>query len=68
MSSIVDYGLREAYNSMKSMDRLARIDPMIGWESLRPIVKELYRNDTEKGGRPKIDEIVKIKTLFFQSV
>ena len=68
MSNIVDYGLREAYKSMKSMDKLAQIDPMINWESLRPIVKELYRNDTDKGGRPNIDEIVMIKTLFLQSM
>ena len=50
------------------MDKLAQIDPMIDWELLRPIVKELYRNDTEKGGRPNIDEIVMIKTLFLQSM
>lgn len=68
MSNIVDYGLREAYNSMKSMDRLARIDPMIDWGSLRPIVKELYRNDTDRGGGPNIDEIVMIKALFLQSM
>ena len=68
MSYIVDYGRREAYKSMKSMDKLAQIDPMINWESLRPIVKELYRNDTDKGGRPNIDEIVMIKTLFLQSM
>ena len=68
MSNIVDYGLREAYKSMKSMDKLAEIDPMINWESLRPVVKELYRNDTDKGGRANIDEIVMIKTLFLQSM
>ena len=68
MSNIIEYGLREAYNSMKSMDKLAQIDPMIDWESLRPTVKDLYRNDTDKGGRPNIDEIVMIKTLFLQSM
>jgi IS5 family transposase len=68
MSNIIEYGLREAYNSMKSMDRLAQIEPMIDWESLRPIVKDLYRNDTQKGGRPNIDEIIMIKTLFLQSM
>ena len=54
MSDIVDYGLREAYKSMKSMDKLAQIDPMINWESLRPIMKELYRNDTEKVEGPTL--------------
>ncbi|EQD76539.1 transposase IS4 family protein, partial [mine drainage metagenome] len=44
------------------------MDPMIDWESLRPIVKDLFRNDTDKGGRPNIDEIVMIKTLFLQSM
>ena len=68
MSNIVDYGLREAYNSVKSMYKLAEIDPMINWESIMPIVKELYRNDTDIGRRPNIDEIVMIKTLFLQSM
>ena len=68
MINIIDYGLQEAYKSMKSMDRLSQIDPMIDWESLRPIMKELYRNDTNKGGRPNIDVIVMIKTLFLQSM
>ena len=68
MNNIVDYGLREAYKSMKSMDKLAEIDPMINWESLRHIAKELNRNDTDKGCRPNIDEIVMIKTLFLQSM
>ncbi|MCL4334896.1 MAG: hypothetical protein M1402_02215 [Candidatus Thermoplasmatota archaeon] len=63
MNNILDYGLREAGSSMKSMDKLAKIDPMIDWESLRPLVKELYRNDTDKGVRPNIDEIVMMKCL-----
>jgi len=49
---------------MKSMDRLAKIDLMIDWESLRPLVKELYRNDTDRGGRPNFVEIVMIKAMF----
>ena len=49
------------------MDKLAPIDTMIDWESLRPIVKELYRNDTDKGVKPNIDEIVMIKALFLQN-
>ena len=28
MNNIVDYGLREAYNSMKSMDKLSEIELM----------------------------------------
>lgn len=29
MSNILEYGLHKVYNSMKSMDKLAQIDPMI---------------------------------------
>ena len=68
MDNIVNYGLREAYLSLKDKDKLAMIDPLIDWESLRHIVKELYRNNTDKGGRPNIDEIVTIKTMFLQSM
>jgi len=31
-------------------------------------VKELYRNDTDRGERPNFDEIVMIRTLFLQSM
>jgi IS5 family transposase len=68
MSNIIEYRLREEYNSMKSLDKLSQIDPMIDWEPLRPTVIDLYRNDTDKGGRPYIDESVMIKTLFLQSM
>lgn len=68
MDNIVNYGLHEAYQSLKGKDKLAMIDPLIDWESLRPIVKELYRNNTDKGGRPNVDEIVMIKTMFLQSM
>ncbi|MHB8360310.1 MAG: IS5 family transposase [Thermoplasmataceae archaeon] len=68
MDNIVNYGLREAYQSLKVKDKLAMIDPLIEWESLRSIVKGLYRNNTEKGGRPNVDEVVMLKTLFLQSM
>ncbi|MEM3455733.1 MAG: hypothetical protein QXT72_04180 [Candidatus Micrarchaeia archaeon] len=35
---------------------------------MRPVLKDLYNNDTEKGGRPNIDEIVMIKSLFSQTI
>ncbi|MEM4115314.1 MAG: hypothetical protein QXP59_04840 [Saccharolobus sp.] len=35
---------------------------------MRPVLKDLYHNDTEKGSRPNIDEIVMIKSLFLQAI
>ncbi|MHB8561532.1 MAG: transposase [Thermoplasmataceae archaeon] len=66
MNNVVNYSLQEAYLSMKSMDKLAKNYPRIDQESLRPIVKKLFRNDTGKGERPHIDETATIKTLFLQ--
>ncbi|MEM3455334.1 MAG: transposase [Candidatus Micrarchaeia archaeon] len=36
--------------------------------SLRPVLKDQYHNNTEKGGRQNIDEIVMIKSLFSQTI
>jgi len=44
------------------------VNPTIEWESLRPMVKELYRNDTNRGGGLNIDEIVMIRALSLQNM
>ena len=68
MSSLRDFSLPEAYKQISGTDILARIDPLVDWNSLKPMVSSLYRNDTEKGGRPNIDEITMIRTLFIQEL
>ncbi|MEM3334293.1 MAG: transposase [Thermoplasmata archaeon] len=35
---------------------------------MRHILRDLYHNDTKKGGRPHIDEIIMVKVLFLQAV
>ncbi|WP_081882640.1 transposase [Methanobacterium sp. SMA-27] len=47
--------------------KLAEIDPLIDWEVFRPIIREMYDNHTERGGRPNNDEIVMMKMLVLQS-
>jgi IS5 family transposase len=39
-------------------DKLAEIDPLIDWEVFRPIIREMYDNHTEHGGRHNNDEDV----------
>ncbi len=68
MSSLRDFSLPEAYKQISGTDILARIDPLIDWNSLKPMVSTLYRNGTVKGGRPNIDEITMIRTLFIQEL
>jgi len=59
--------LKEEYEKVKKLgDKLSEIDSLIDWEVFRPIVAEMYRNKTEKGGRPNIDEGVRRKILVLQ--
>ena len=68
VSSLSDFSLPEAYKQISGTDILSRIDPMVDWNSLKPMVLSLYRNDTVKGVRPNIDEITMIRTLLIQEL
>ena len=68
MSSLRDFSLPEAYKRIGGTDVLARIDPLVDWNSLKPMVSSLYRNDTVKGGRPNFDEIIMIRTPFIREL
>ena len=66
---LVNYGLRERYEQLKKFgDKLVDIKDVIQWEGLRPLLKDLFINVTDKGGRPNFDEILMVKILFLQSV
>jgi IS5 family transposase len=67
MDSFRSYMLREAYRNLEKLgDRLAKPDKRIDWEKFRPITKGMYRNDTERGGRPNLDEVTMVKLLVIQ--
>lgn len=64
MKSFEMYFMNKQYSRVKELgDKLAEINPLIDWGVFRPIVREMYDNRTERGGRPNIDEIVMIKEL-----
>ena len=66
---MVDFGMKEKYEKLRKFgDRLAEMKKIIDWESLRPLRKDLFINDTDKGGRPNVDEILMVKVLFLQSI
>jgi hypothetical protein len=59
--------LRRTYEKVQKLgDRLAKADRHIDWEKLRPIVSGMYRNGSEGGGRPNLDEVVTVKLLVLQ--
>ena len=67
MASFIDFAFQEEYQRVKRLgDKLSEIDSLIDWEAFRPIVKNMYNNKSEQGGRPNIDEVVMIKILVLQ--
>ena len=66
---IINYGLREKYEQFKKFgDRLSDVKEVIDWERIRPLLGDLYTNDSEKGGRPNFDPVFMIRIMFLQSL
>ena len=67
MSTFRTYLFKKAYeNVRKNGDRLAEVDALIDWEAFRPIMAQMYHNNTSLGGRPNVDEVVMVKLLVLQ--
>jgi transposase, IS5 family len=68
MESFDDYLLDKEYSCVERLgDKLGEVEPLIDWKVFRPIVREMYDNRTERGGRPNNDEVVMVKMLVLQS-
>ena len=53
---IINYSLREKYDHLKKFcDRLPNMKDIIEWDRIKPLLSDLYKKDTEKGGRPNFD-------------
>ena len=64
---LVNYGLRKSYEQLKKFgDKLVNIKDVIQWEGLRPLLKDIFINGTDKGGRPDYDPVLMVKILFLQ--
>jgi IS5 family transposase len=67
MDSFNKHLLKQEYNKLAKLgDRLAKANQLVDWEAFRPIIKELYQNDSELGGRPNHDEVLMVKLLVAQ--
>jgi len=68
MKSFEKYFMKKNYARVEQLgDKMAEIDPLIDWAVFRPIIRNMYDNRTERGGRPNNDEIVMFKMLVLQS-
>ncbi len=62
-----DFSLPEAYKQIIDTDILARLDPLVDWNSMRLIVSSLFHNHAEKGGRTNVDEGTMIRHSFYRN-
>jgi len=68
MDSFRSYLQRDLYKAVEKLgDRLAEVEPLIDWETFKPIVAGLYTNDGPQGGRPNVDPVVMVKMLVLQA-
>lgn len=68
MHSLTDFALNEEYKRIQQLgDKLSELESLIDWEAFRPIIRGLYNNTPEQGGRPNTDEILLLKMLVLQS-
>jgi IS5 family transposase len=66
---IMNYSLCEKYEHLKKFgDRLSDMEDLIDRNVVNPLLSDLYKNDTEKGGRPNFDPVFMVKVMFLQSL
>src|SRR3989344_5895233 len=67
--SFEQFGLSEAYRTVRGLgDRLALMKEQIDWTPFRKMIKSVFYNHTNMGGRPNTDELVIIRTLILQQL
>ena len=62
MDDFGDYFLKEEYSKIAVLgNKLGEIRDIIDWKQFRPIIRDMYHDNKESGGRPHTDEILMIK-------
>jgi hypothetical protein len=64
VGTFVDFAINKGYEEVERRgDKLVKMGSLIDWDAFRPIVSDLYKNNTSKGARPNIDVVIMIKLL-----
>ena len=64
--TLIEQVLSESLGGPRRRAFLAKMREAVPWEALAKPVRELYRNDTGKGGRPSVSAVVMVKCLLAQ--
>ena len=67
MRNLTDFAIKQEYERVKELgDKLVDVGNRIDWEAYRPKLEQLFDNKSDRGGRPNIDVIVMLKSLYIQ--
>jgi len=68
LADLLDESIKEKYRQYFVNDPLRFMKDAIDWNAFPSLLKNIYHNDNEEGGRPKIPITTMVKILFFQSL
>ena len=70
MRTLIDFSILQEYNEkvLTRGDKLSALASLVDWNAFLPIENSLYKNKSEKGGRPNISIIIMIKLLILQQL
>jgi IS5 family transposase len=70
MRTLIDFSILQEYNEevLPRGDKLSALAALVDWNRFLLIGNSLYKNNTEKGGRPNINIIIMIKLLILQQL
>lgn len=69
MRNLIDFAVLHEYEKVKKRgDKLSELAALIRWDAFSPLADGIYRNKSEKGGRPNIDIIIMVKLLILQQL
>jgi IS5 family transposase len=70
MRTLIDFSILQEYNDevLPRGDKLSSLTALVDWKAFLPIGNTLYKNKSERGGRPNISIIIMIKLLILQQL
>ena len=70
MRTLIDFSVLQEYNEkvLPRGDKLSALASLVDWNAFLPIEHKLYKNKSERGGRPNISIIIMIKLLILQQL
>lgn len=70
MRTLIDFSILQEYNEKVQPrgDKLKSLAKLVDWDAFLRFEDDLYKNRTERGGRPNISIIIMIKLLILQQL